>query len=102
MRWIPGKINYSSKAPVREAELTDRHCGLGMRRLNIIDLEGGLKGFTLDTNRRRAHKEPRVPRLHFRQETSEGALRGAPRQYQKTDLSGSIVSVAGRVPVKCR
>ncbi|MEK7722604.1 MAG: asparagine synthase (glutamine-hydrolyzing) [Elusimicrobiota bacterium] len=56
---ILGKVNYSSKAPVREAELkkplfemlhrgpddegvlTDRHCGLGMRRLKIIDLEGG-------------------------------------------------------------
>ncbi|MHB8354645.1 MAG: asparagine synthase (glutamine-hydrolyzing), partial [Burkholderiales bacterium] len=56
---ILGKINYSSRAPVREAELkrplfemlhrgpddegvlTDRHCGLGMRRLKIIDLEGG-------------------------------------------------------------
>ncbi len=56
---IAGKINYSSKAPVREAELkgplfemfhrgpedegvlVDRHCGLGMRRLKIIDLKGG-------------------------------------------------------------
>lgn len=56
---ITGKINYASKAPVREAELkgplfsmfhrgpedegvlVDRHCGLGMRRLKIIDLEGG-------------------------------------------------------------
>lgn len=56
---ILGKINYASKAPVAEAELkrplfemyhrgpddegllTDRHCGLGMRRLKIIDLEGG-------------------------------------------------------------
>ena len=56
---ILGKINYAGKAPVREAELklplfemlhrgpddegvlTDRHCGLAMRRLKIIDLEGG-------------------------------------------------------------
>lgn len=56
---IVGKINYASKKPVREAELkrplfemfhrgpddegvlADRHCGLGMRRLKIIDLEGG-------------------------------------------------------------
>ena len=56
---ILGKINYSSKTPVREAELkrplfemlhrgpddegvmADRHCGLAMRRLKIIDLEGG-------------------------------------------------------------
>ncbi|MDD5208705.1 MAG: asparagine synthase (glutamine-hydrolyzing) [Elusimicrobiales bacterium] len=56
---ITGKINYASKAPVREAELkgplfemfhrgpedegllVDRHCGLGMRRLKIIDLESG-------------------------------------------------------------
>ncbi|MBI4351437.1 MAG: asparagine synthase (glutamine-hydrolyzing) [Elusimicrobia bacterium] len=56
---ITGRINYASKAPVREAELkgplfemyhrgpedegllVDRHCGLGMRRLKIIDLEGG-------------------------------------------------------------
>lgn len=56
---ILGRINYSSRAPVREAELkrplfemlhrgpddegvlTDRYCGLGMRRLKIIDLEGG-------------------------------------------------------------
>jgi len=56
---ITGKINYLSKAPVRETELkkplfemyhrgpedegllTDRYCGIGMRRLKIIDLEGG-------------------------------------------------------------
>jgi asparagine synthase (glutamine-hydrolysing) len=56
---ILGKINYSSGAPVREAELkrplfemlhrgpddegvlADRNCGLAMRRLKIIDLEGG-------------------------------------------------------------
>jgi len=56
---ILGKINYSSRTPLREAELkkplfellhrgpddegvlTDRHCGLAMRRLKIIDLEGG-------------------------------------------------------------
>ena len=56
---ILGKINYASKRPVAEAELkrplfemfhrgpddegvlVDRHCGLGMRRLKIIDLEGG-------------------------------------------------------------
>ena len=56
---ITGKINYASRAPVREAELkgplfsmfhrgpedegvlVDRHCGLGMRRLKIIDLESG-------------------------------------------------------------
>ncbi|MDD2804841.1 MAG: asparagine synthase (glutamine-hydrolyzing) [Elusimicrobiales bacterium] len=56
---ILGKINYASKKPVAEAELkrplfemfhrgpddegllVDRHCGLGMRRLKIIDLEGG-------------------------------------------------------------
>jgi asparagine synthase (glutamine-hydrolysing) len=56
---ILGKINYASKAPVRESELkrplfemlhrgpddegvtADRHCGLAMRRLKIIDLEGG-------------------------------------------------------------
>ena len=56
---ILGKINYVSKTQLREAELkrplfemlhrgpddegvlTDRHCGLGMRRLKIIDLESG-------------------------------------------------------------
>ncbi len=56
---ILGRINYSSRGPVREHELkkplfemlhrgpddegllTDRHCGLAMRRLKIIDLEGG-------------------------------------------------------------
>src|SRR3989338_11337713 len=56
---ITGKINYASRAPVREAELKGplfsmfhrgpedggvlvaRHCGLGMRRLKIIDLESG-------------------------------------------------------------
>ena len=56
---ILGKINYATEAPVREAELkrplfemfhrgpddegllVDRNCGLGMRRLKIIDLEGG-------------------------------------------------------------
>lgn len=56
---ILGKINYANARPVGEAELkrplfellhrgpddegvlTDRHCGLAMRRLKIIDLEGG-------------------------------------------------------------
>lgn len=56
---ILGKINYVSRKPVREAELkaplfelfhrgpddegvlTDRYCGLAMRRLSIIDIEGG-------------------------------------------------------------
>ena len=56
---ILGKINYASGKPVSEAELkrplfemlhrgpddegvlTDRNCGLAMRRLKIIDLEGG-------------------------------------------------------------
>jgi asparagine synthase (glutamine-hydrolysing) len=56
---ILGKINYASGKPVSEAELkrplfemlhrgpddegvlADRHCGLAMRRLKIIDLEGG-------------------------------------------------------------
>ncbi|MDA8130291.1 MAG: asparagine synthase (glutamine-hydrolyzing) [Elusimicrobia bacterium] len=56
---ILGQINYSSGKPVREADLksglfemfhrgpdddgvlTDRHCGLAMRRLSIIDVAGG-------------------------------------------------------------